>query len=96
MESGNVCRFHGLESGLFKGLLSTFKDKYFGRCNFQLSDPQFFYAFSGHHQIKMNEGDQVHILFQAAGKIFCYNAIPFNLKNAGATYQKMVDKVFKK
>lgn len=44
----------------------------------------------------MNEGDQVHTSFQAAGKIFCYNVMPFNLKNVGATYQKMVDNVFEK
>lgn len=44
----------------------------------------------------MNEADQKHTSFQAAGKIFCYNVMPFGLKNAGATYQRMVDKVFEK
>jgi hypothetical protein len=28
--------------------------------------------------------------------VFCYNAMPFGLKNAGATYQTMMDKVFAK
>lgn len=52
-------------------------------------------AFSSYHQIRMCEADKKHTSFQAAGKRLCYNVMPFGLKNAGATYQRMMDKVFK-
>lgn len=44
----------------------------------------------------MNEADQTHTSFQAAGKIFCYNVMLFGLKNVRVTYQRMVDNVFEK
>lgn len=44
----------------------------------------------------MNEVDQKYTSFQVARKIFCYNVMPFGLKNTRATYQRMVDKVFEK
>lgn len=42
--------------------------------------------FFGYHQIKMRPSDQVHTWFRAAGAIYYYNVMPFNLKNAGPTY----------
>ncbi|MDV3176183.1 MAG: reverse transcriptase domain-containing protein [Sweet potato little leaf phytoplasma] len=51
-------------------------------------------AFSGYHQIKMYPGDQEKTSFIAADSIYCYIVMPFGLKNAGATYQRMVNKVF--
>lgn len=51
-------------------------------------------AFFGYHQIKMKETDQVHSSFQVDERMFCYNVMPFGLKNTGATYQRMIDKVF--
>lgn len=51
-------------------------------------------TFSRYHQIKMHPEDQIHISFRAAGAIYCYNVIPFGLKNIDATYQRMVNKVF--
>ena len=51
-------------------------------------------AFAGYHQIKLAEEDQIHTSFRAAGGIYCYTVMPFGLKNARATYQRMVNKIF--
>ncbi|GJR27523.1 reverse transcriptase domain-containing protein [Tanacetum coccineum] len=42
----------------------------------------------------MAEGDEDKTTFFAGEGIFCYRKMPFGLKNAGATYQILVDKVF--
>ncbi|XP_022852169.1 uncharacterized protein LOC111373818 [Olea europaea var. sylvestris] len=43
-------------------------------------------AFSGYHQILMAEEDQEKTSFMADSAIYCYRAMPFRLKNVGATY----------
>ncbi|CAL1412854.1 unnamed protein product [Linum trigynum] len=50
--------------------------------------------FSGYHQIRMAESDQEYTAFMTPMGNFCYVVMPFGLKNAGATYQRMVDAVF--
>ncbi|GJQ95739.1 hypothetical protein Tco_0006878 [Tanacetum coccineum] len=42
----------------------------------------------------MAEGDEDKMAFFAGEGIFCYRKMPFGLKNTGATYQRLVDKVF--
>ena len=51
-------------------------------------------AFSGNNQIQMEEEDQEKTAFITSRGLFCYKAMPFGLKNAGATYQKLVNKMF--
>ncbi|GJT91538.1 reverse transcriptase domain-containing protein [Tanacetum coccineum] len=51
-------------------------------------------AYKGYHQIQMAEEDEDKTAFYAGEGVFCYKKIPFGLKNAGATYQRLVDKVF--
>ncbi|PKA54744.1 RNA-directed DNA polymerase like [Apostasia shenzhenica] len=53
-------------------------------------------AFSGYHQIRMIEDDEKHTSFITDQGTFCYKVMPFGLKNAGATYQRMIVTVFKK
>ncbi|PKA59549.1 RNA-directed DNA polymerase like [Apostasia shenzhenica] len=53
-------------------------------------------AFSGYYQIRMTEDDEKHTSFITDQGTFYYKVIPFGLKNAGATYQRMIDTVFKK
>ncbi|GJV69108.1 hypothetical protein Tco_1484617 [Tanacetum coccineum] len=48
----------------------------------------------GYHQIQMAEGYEDKTAFFAGEGVFCYRKMPFALKNAGATYQRLVDKVF--
>ena len=51
-------------------------------------------AFSGYNQIQMIEGDQEKTAFITSKGFFCYKVMPFGLKNAGATYQRLVNKMF--
>ena len=50
-------------------------------------------AFSGYNQIKIDLADEVHTSFITAFGIYCYKVMPFGLKNAGATFQRMVTEV---
>ena len=43
-------------------------------------------AFSGYNQIKMVEEDQEKTTFMTSQGLYCYKVMPFELKNAGATY----------
>ena len=53
-------------------------------------------AFSGHNQISMDSKDQEKTLFITGQRTYCYRVMPFGLKNAGATYQRLVNKMFQK
>jgi ribosomal protein L16/L10AE len=51
-------------------------------------------AFKGYHQIPMAHLDQEKMAFITPTGIYCYRVMPFGLKNAGATYQRMVTGMF--
>ena len=51
-------------------------------------------AFSSYNQIKMLEEDQEKTAFITSQGLYCYKIMPFGLKNAGATYQKLVNRMF--
>ena len=53
-------------------------------------------AFSGYNQIQMAEEDQEKIAFVTSQGLYCYKVMPFGLKNARATYQRLVNQMFKK
>ncbi|XP_074342175.1 uncharacterized protein LOC141679621 [Apium graveolens] len=53
-------------------------------------------ATAGHNQILMYERDQEHASFITDRGLYCYIGMPFGLINAGATYQRLVNKMFKK
>ena len=51
-------------------------------------------AFSGYNQILMHPDDQEKTAFITERGIFCYKVMRFGLKNAGTTYQRLVNKMF--
>jgi hypothetical protein len=51
-------------------------------------------AYSGYHQIKMKESDQLATSFITPFGMYCYTTIPFGLRNAGATNQRCMNHVF--
>ena len=49
-------------------------------------------AYSGYHQIRMKESDRLATSFITPYGTYCYITMPFGLKNAGATYQRTMQK----
>ncbi|RDX92901.1 hypothetical protein CR513_24906, partial [Mucuna pruriens] len=53
------------------------------------------FAFLRYNQIRMHPQDEEKTMFIIDEGAFCYKVMPFGLKNAGATYQRLMDKIFK-
>uniref|UniRef100_A0A2N9GFI3 RNA-directed DNA polymerase n=1 Tax=Fagus sylvatica TaxID=28930 RepID=A0A2N9GFI3_FAGSY len=51
-------------------------------------------AFSGYNQIMMDDADQEKTSFITSKGLFCYKVMPFGLKNPGATYLRLMNKMF--
>jgi hypothetical protein len=47
-------------------------------------------AYLGYNQIKLKKEDEEKTAFITPYNVFCYQVMPFGLKNAGATYQRMM------
>ncbi|KAL0355804.1 UNVERIFIED_CONTAM: Transposon Ty3-G Gag-Pol polyprotein [Sesamum radiatum] len=52
-------------------------------------------ASQRYHQIMLAQKDRKKVSFITSEGAFCYVAMPFGLKNAGATYQRLMDKIFR-
>ena len=52
-------------------------------------------AFQGYHQIALVVEDQEKMAFISPDANYHYTVMPFRLKNAGATYQWMMTKMFR-
>ncbi|GMH03833.1 hypothetical protein Nepgr_005672 [Nepenthes gracilis] len=52
-------------------------------------------AYSRYNQIRMDPEDEEHTSFMTDQWTYCYKMMPFGLKNAGATYRRLVNKMFK-
>ena len=55
----------------------------------------FLNAYSGYHQIPLFAPDQENTAFITTRGLYCYKVMPFGLKNAGATYQRLVTRMFR-
>nr|GEX32476.1 reverse transcriptase domain-containing protein [Tanacetum cinerariifolium] len=51
-------------------------------------------AYKGYHQIQLAEVDEEKTAFHTGQGVYCYTKMSFGLKNAGATYQRLMDKAF--
>ena len=51
-------------------------------------------AFQGYHQIPLALDDQEKTAFVTLARNYHYKVMPFGLKNAGSTYQRMMTKMF--
>ena len=52
-------------------------------------------AYFGYHQIRMKKSDQKATSFITPFGTYCYVTMPFGLKNAGATYQRTMQRCLK-
>ena len=52
-------------------------------------------AYSGYNQIRMHPADEEKTSFITDQGTYCYRVMPFGLKNAGATYQRLVNYMFR-
>ena len=50
--------------------------------------------FSGYNQVKLDEVNKEKTSFVTSQSLFCYKVMPFGLKNVGATYQRLMNKMF--
>ncbi|KAK0591663.1 hypothetical protein LWI29_005862 [Acer saccharum] len=51
--------------------------------------------YSGYNHIRMDEQDEPKTTFITDRGVYCYRVMPFRLKNAGATDQRLVNRMFK-
>ncbi|XP_058185921.1 uncharacterized protein LOC131303147 [Rhododendron vialii] len=51
-------------------------------------------AYWGYHQIALDPKDQEKTAFISPQRTYCYKVVPFGLKNAGATFQRSITKMF--
>ncbi|GJV78683.1 reverse transcriptase domain-containing protein [Tanacetum coccineum] len=88
--------FKDLNKAFLKGgyLLPKIDWKVESLCGFPFKF--FLDAYKGYHQIHMEKEDEEKTAFIISQGIFCYTKMPFGLRNAGSTYQRLVDKVFHK
>ncbi|KAK0594691.1 hypothetical protein LWI29_023748 [Acer saccharum] len=51
-------------------------------------------AYLGYNKIRMNKADEEKIAFTTDQGLYCYKVMPLGLKNAGAMYQRLVNRIF--
>ena len=58
-----------------------------------MQDAEFLRRILGYNQIKMHPRDESKTTFMTETCSYCYKVMSFGLKNADATYQRLMDKV---
>ena len=93
-EMVHVCRFMDLDKVCLKDpfpipRIDQLVDATVGHPRMSFLD-----AFQGYHQIPLALPDQEKTAFRTPTSNYHYRVIPFGLKNAGSTYQRMVTWIF--
>ena len=90
----NVCRLPGLKQCIPKDIyphLNTDKLVNFTSGHELLSIMD---DFSSYHKTALSKEDQEQMAFSVNTSLYRYNVMTFSLKNVGATYQRLVNKIF--
>ena len=53
----------------------------------------FLNALSGYNQIRMHLKDENEMAFMVEAASYCYKVMPFELKNVGTTYQRLMGRI---
>ena len=91
----SMCGLHRFEQGLFKRPFPHASNRSVSGCNCGPSSDEFLGCLSRVHQIPLALGDQEKTAFITPTRNYHYKVMPFGLKNAGSTYQKMMTRMFK-
>ncbi|KAL0373707.1 UNVERIFIED_CONTAM: Retrovirus-related Pol polyprotein from transposon opus [Sesamum radiatum] len=91
----NVHRFLGLEQSMPQRFLPATTNRSAVDSTFGCKLLSMMDASQGYHQIMLALEDRKKVSFITSEGTFCYVAMPFGLKNAGAIYQRLVDKIFR-
>jgi hypothetical protein len=90
----DVCRLHWSKQSMSEGSLPLPRIDQIMDSTAGCETLSFLDAYSGYHQIKMKESDQLATSFITRFGMYCYVTMPFGLRNAGATYQRCMNHVF--
>ena len=90
----SLCRFHGFKQGLSQRSLSYASYRPAGRCYCRPLLDKVLRCFQGYHQIPLALEDQEKIAFVTPTGNYHYKVMPFGLKNARSTYQRIMTKMF--
>ena len=89
------CGLHKFEQGLPKRPIPYALNRSVSGYNCRPSRMSFLDAFQRYHQIPLALGDDEKIAFVTPTGNYHYKVMPFGLKNAGSTYQRMMTRIFK-
>ena len=89
-----MCGFHGFKQGLPKRSYSYASIDQLVNATVGHPWMSFLDAFQGYHQIPLALDDQEKTAFVIPTGNYHYKVMPFGLKNARSTYQRMMTKMF--
>jgi hypothetical protein len=90
----DVCRLHWSKQNMSKSSLPLPRIDQIVDSTAGCETLSFLDAYSGYHQIRIKESDQLATSFITPFGMYCYITMPFGLRNASATYQRCMNHVF--